>query len=70
MAAYDRVARSVPERSASWWLCQLRRLQVLDRAGRSREAIAPRIARLRAVDPGLGGPELAAQFLALAARDG
>lgn len=70
MATYDRVARSVPERSASWWLCQLRRLQVLDRAGRSREAIGPRIARLRAMDPALGGPEFAAQFLGLAARDG
>ncbi len=70
MAAYDRVARSVPERSASWWLCQLRRLQVLDRTGRSREAIAPRIARLRAMDDALGGPEFAAQFLELAARNG
>jgi hypothetical protein len=70
MATYDRVARSVPERSASWWLCQLRRLQVLDRAGRSRDAIAPRIARLRAMDDALGGPEFAAQFLELAARNG
>jgi hypothetical protein len=60
----------VPERSASWWLCQLRRLQVLDRTGRSREAIAPRIARLRAMDDALGGPEFAAQFLELAARNG
>jgi hypothetical protein len=43
---------------------------VLDRTGRSREAIAPRIARLRAMDDALGGPEFAAQFLELAARNG
>lgn len=65
---YDRVARSVPEGSATWWLCQVRRLQVLDRVGRSGDAIAPRVARLRALDEALGGPAFAATLLDLAAR--
>jgi hypothetical protein len=65
---YDRVARSVPEGSATWWLCQVRRLQVLDRVGRSGDAIAPRVARLRALDEALGGPTFSATLLELAAR--
>jgi hypothetical protein len=65
---YDRVARTVPEGSASWWLCQVRRLQILDRVGRSRESIAPRVARLKALDAGLGGPSFSATLLELAAR--
>ncbi len=68
MALYDRVGRAAPERSATWWLAQLRRLQILDRVGRSTESIGPRVTRLRAVDPALGGPQLAAAFLELAAR--
>jgi hypothetical protein len=67
-ALYDRVARSVPEGSATWWLCQVRRLQVLDRVGRSGDAIAPRVARLRALDGSLGGPAFSATLLELAAR--
>lgn len=67
-ALYDRVARTVPEGSPSWWLCQVRRLQVLDRVGRSRESIAPRVARLKALDPALGGPSFSATLLELAAR--
>jgi hypothetical protein len=66
--AYDRVGRSVPEGSPAWWLCQARRLQVLDRVNRSRESIAPRVARLRAMDPALGGDRFAATLLDLAAR--
>lgn len=66
--AYDRVGRTVPEGSPAWWLCQARRLQILDAVGRSRESIAPRVARLRALDPGLGGERFAATFLDLAAR--
>jgi hypothetical protein len=62
------VGRSVPEGSPAWWLCQARRLQVLDRVNRSRESIAPRVARLRAMDPALGGDRFAATLLDLAAR--
>ena len=68
MTLYDRVGRAAPERSPTWWLAQLRRLQVLDRVGRSTESIGPRVTRLRAMDPALGGPQLAAAFLELAAR--
>jgi hypothetical protein len=68
MALYDRIGRAAPEGSATWWLAQLRRLQVLDRVGRSTDAIGPRVTRLRAIDPALGGPHLAAAFLELAAR--
>jgi hypothetical protein len=66
--AYDRVGRTVPEGSPAWWLCQARRLQVLDKVGRSRESIAPRVARLQALDPGLGGERFSAILLDLAAR--
>jgi hypothetical protein len=65
---YERVARTVPAESPSWWLCQVRRLQVLDRAGRSVDAIGPKVARLRAMDPALGGPAFAALLLEVAAR--
>ena len=68
MGLYDRIGRAAPERSATWWLAQLRRLQILDRVGRSTDAIGPRVTRLRAIDPALGGPQLAAAFLELAAR--
>ena len=69
-ALYDRVARSVPEGSPAWWLCQVRRIQVLDRVGRSTEAIAPRVERLKALDPALGGPSFSATLLEIAARRG
>jgi hypothetical protein len=49
-------------------LAELRRLQTLDRVNKNVEIIAPRVARLRAAHPDLGGPALQAQFLALAAR--
>jgi hypothetical protein len=68
MTLYDRVGRAAPERSPTWWLTQLRRLQILDRVGRSTESIGPRVMRLRAIDPALGGPQLASAFLELAAR--
>jgi len=67
---YDRVARTVPEGSPAWWLCQVRRIQVLDRVGRSTDAIAPRVERLKALDPALGGPAFSATLLEIAARRG
>ena len=66
---YERVARASPEGSPAWWLAQVRRLQVLDRVGESRAAIAPKVARLQAMDPSLGGPAFAAVLLDLAARN-
>jgi hypothetical protein len=58
----------VPEESPAWWLAQVRRLQILDRVGRSGDAIAPKVARLKAMDPALGGTAFAATLLDLAAR--
>lgn len=65
---YEQVSRAVPEQSPAWWLCQTRRLQILDRVNRSTEAIAPKVARLKAIDPALGGPAFAASMLEVAAR--
>jgi len=65
---YERLARTVPEESPAWWLAQVRRLQILDRVGRSGDAIAPKVARLKAMDPALGGTAFAATLLDLAAR--
>lgn len=68
MELFTRVGRATPEGTATWWLCELRRLQILDRVNRNVEVIAPRVARLKAAHPELGGPTLAASFLELAAR--
>jgi hypothetical protein len=65
---YERLARTVPEESPAWWLAQVRRLLILDRVGRSGDAIAPKVARLKAMDPALGGTAFAATLLHLAAR--
>ena len=65
---YERLARTVPEESPAWWLAQVRRLQILDRVGRSGDAVAPKVARLKAMDPALGGTAFAATLLDLAAR--
>jgi hypothetical protein len=67
-ALYEQVSRAVPEQSPAWWLCQTRRLQILDRVSRSTDAIAPKVARLKAIDPALGGPAFAASMLEVAAR--
>ena len=67
-ALYERVSRTVREESPAWWLCQARRLQILDRVNRTTEAIAPKVARLKAMDPALGGPAFAASLLEVAAR--
>jgi hypothetical protein len=48
----------------------VRRIQVLDRVGRSTDAIAPRVERLKALDPALGGPAFSATLLEIAARRG
>lgn len=68
MTLYDRISRAAPDGSATWWLAQLRRVQGFERAGRSLDAIGPRIARLRARDPAMGGDAFRAAFLELAAR--
>lgn len=66
--AYGRIARGAAEGSPSWWLAQVRRVQILDRVGESGDAIAPKVARLRALDPALGGTAFAAILLEAAAR--
>lgn len=68
MQLHTRLARSATDGSPAWWVAELRRLQTLDRVNKNVEIIAPRVARLRAAHPDLGGPALQAQFLALAAR--
>lgn len=68
MTLYDRIGRAAPDGSPTWWLAQLRRVQGFERAGRSLDAIGPRIARLRARDPAMGGDAFRAAFLELAAR--
>ncbi|MFO0783631.1 MAG: hypothetical protein U0636_08090 [Phycisphaerales bacterium] len=68
MELFTRVGRAAPEGTATWWLCELRRLQILDRVNRNVEVIAPRVARLKAAHADLGGPALEASFLELAAR--
>ncbi|MFM1935880.1 MAG: hypothetical protein RI990_839 [Planctomycetota bacterium] len=68
MGLYDRIGRAAPDGSPTWWLAQLRRLQGLERAGRSLDAIAPRVARLQARDAAMGGEAFRAAFMELAAR--
>jgi len=56
----------VPE--ATWWHAQLNQLLILEKVGRSIDRIAPRIERLRLVDPALGGDRHSSAFEALRAR--
>lgn len=50
------------QRDRSWWLGQLRQLQILHAAGRFDEKAVMRLNRLRALDASLGGPAFAAAF--------
>jgi len=64
--AFKRIAASTrAERGESFWLAELRLLQILDRADRNTHQIAPRIAQLRQLDPTLGGEQLRVAFEAL-----
>jgi hypothetical protein len=62
---YRRIAAGSPEGSPAWWLAELRQLQILRRVGRELERIGPRIARLRELDPDLGGEGFRREFEAL-----
>ncbi len=68
MQIHTRLARSAADGSPIWWIAELRRLQTLERVNKNLDVIAPRVARLKAAHPELGGPALQSQFLALAAR--
>ncbi len=46
----------------TYWLAQLRSLQILDATGRNTNQIAPQIQRLRLRDPALGGEQLRPKF--------
>lgn len=61
MRLYKRLAGG-EEGDRTWWLAQLRMLQILDRVGRNTDQIGPRIERLRLGDPTLGGPAFRRQF--------
>lgn len=65
IALYRRIAAGSPEGSPAWWLAELRQLQILRRVGRELDRIGPRIGRLRATDPELGGEGLRREFEAL-----
>jgi hypothetical protein len=68
MPLYRRLAASAPPQSDAWWLAELRTLEILDRVGRDADRIPPRIARLRAIDPGLGHEGYRRAFEALLLR--
>ena len=65
MRLFRRVAAGTPAESPSWWLAELRQLQILERVGRDTDRIPPRIERLRALDAELGGEGLRRQFESL-----
>ena len=65
IALYRRIAAGSTEGSPAWWLAELRQLQILRRVGRELDRIGPRIGRLRATDPELGGEGLRREFEAL-----
>lgn len=68
MPLYRRLAAASAAGSETWWLSELRTLQILDRVGRDTERIRPRIARLRTQDPALGGEGFRRGFEALLLR--
>jgi tetratricopeptide (TPR) repeat protein len=56
IADYKRIsAAQLESRDTYYWQSELRMLQVLDLVNRNTQQIAPRILRLRAIDPDLGG---------------
>lgn len=52
----------------TFWLAELRILQIFDRAQRNTDRIHPRIGRLRLIDPQFGGPRFRAHFAVLEDR--
>ena len=70
MAIYRRIGETLSERDGdTYWLAQLRMLQILDQTGRNTEGIAPHVRRLRAKDPELGGDRYRHEFDALERRN-
>ena len=62
---YRRLAQGQPGQfvpESAWWNAQLGQLLVLERVGRSLQRIAPKIERLRLLDPTLGGERFNATF--------
>ncbi len=49
--------RESPRGSPTWWLAQLVQLEVATRSGRGGEPVMAKLARLRAFDESLGGPD-------------
>lgn len=68
LTLFKRIAAASRPADRTYWLAELRMLQILDSSGRGAEQIAPRIAALRATHPSLGGPEFADGFAALDAK--
>lgn len=69
LPGYQRLAdASAAAHSATFWLAELRILQVFDRAQRNTDRIHPRIGRLRLIDPQLGGPRFRPRFAVLEDR--
>lgn len=69
MALYREIVTSPAARDPMlYWQSELRMLQILDRTQRNTERIFPRIQRLRAIDPQLGGPAFRESFVGLELR--
>jgi tetratricopeptide (TPR) repeat protein len=66
MAIYRRIAETIDERHGeTYWLAQLRMVQILDETGRHTDRIVPHIQQLRQKDPNLGGDRFRHAFDAL-----
>ena len=65
---FKRIAAVVEPGTPTWWLSQLRMLEILDAVGRGTDQIIPRIEQLRLRDDALGGPRFEAAFNQLIAR--
>jgi len=61
------LGRGAANGSPLWWEANALQLELLARSGRNPESIPPWINRLRALDPGLGGPATKARIEAIAA---
>ncbi|MEM7229836.1 MAG: hypothetical protein AAF432_13575 [Planctomycetota bacterium] len=69
MRLYRRLSATGPtEGGSTYWLAQLRMLELLERTGRNVHKIRPQIAKLRQMDSTLGGPRYEPQFIALERR--
>lgn len=69
LPGYQRIAAGAAEtRGSTFWLAELRILQIFDQAQRNTERIYPRIQRLRLVDAQLGGSRFRKPFAVLEDR--